>query len=236
MDATYSDVGTRNLRVLDGAVRFQSWMLGQALPYLRGDVIEIGSGIGTYTARAGAHLPEHTITATDIDPVLCGELKERFGESKNISVDQLDITNTSIHEQYGSAFSFNVFEHIKDDERAFRNTHALLKPGGVFVVLVPAHPKLYNRIDEAVGHYRRYTKQELVTKATQAGFVIEDAHYFNVFAIPGWIFQGKFLGKGTVSEGSMRAYDMLVPMFRFIETRIFRRRIGISLVAVLRKQ
>ena len=51
----------------------------------------------------------------------------------------------------------NVLEHIPDDAAAVRRFRQVLPPGGKLVVLVPALPQLFGSIDEAVGHYRRYT-------------------------------------------------------------------------------
>jgi len=38
------------------------------------------------------------------------------------------------------------------------------------MVTVPQHPFLWSRVDEHSFHKRRYTRKELVRKATQAGF------------------------------------------------------------------
>ena len=51
----------------------------------------------------------------------------------------------------------NVLEHIEDDAAAVRRFRSVLPEGGRLVILVPALPALYGSIDEAIGHFRRYT-------------------------------------------------------------------------------
>ena len=51
---------------------------------------------------------------------------------------------------------FNVLEHIKDDKLEIQNALNKLNPGGHLIILVPAHQKIYSKLDKAVGHYKRY--------------------------------------------------------------------------------
>ena len=88
-----------------------------------------------------------------------------------------------------------VFEHIKDDEAAFENSFSLLTQGGKLLLFVPAGPKIYGGLDVDMGHYRRYTKEGLVSKAERAGFKIIDCYYTNFIGYFLWWGRGKFLSQ-----------------------------------------
>ena len=57
--------------------------------------------------------------------------------------------------------AFDVLEHLEDDDACVREVVRVLKPGGTFLVAVPADPKLWSAHDVAVSHVRRYTRSTL---------------------------------------------------------------------------
>jgi SAM-dependent methyltransferase len=80
--------------------------------------------------------------------------------------------------------AFDVLEHIEDDKAAAQGVFEALRPGGTFLVAVPADPKLWSAHDVAVSHVRRYTRPELLDLLTGAGFVIEDVRSWMVLLRP----------------------------------------------------
>lgn len=75
----------------------------------------------------------------------------------------------------------DVLEHIEGDRKAIAEIHRVLKPNGVIISFVPAFMFLWGITDEVSHHFRRYTKNELVSKLQQAHFKIFRASYFNTF-------------------------------------------------------
>jgi SAM-dependent methyltransferase len=57
--------------------------------------------------------------------------------------------------------AFDVLEHIVDDDTAVDEVRRVLRPGGRFLIAVPADPKLWSDHDVAVDHVRRYTRVTL---------------------------------------------------------------------------
>jgi hypothetical protein len=55
----------------------------------------------------------------------------------------------------------DVLEHIHDDQWQISQSASLVRPGGHIVILAPAHPWLFSKFDERVGHLRRYDKNRL---------------------------------------------------------------------------
>src|SRR5207344_2586845 len=68
--------------------------------------------------------------------------------------------------------AFDVLEHIEDDKAAVRGVFEALRPGGTFLIAVPADPALWSAHDEAVGHVRRYTRQTLHDLLAGSGFEV----------------------------------------------------------------
>ena len=82
----------------------------------------------------------------------------------------------------------DVLEHLDSDAFALREVHRVLKPGGLFVLTVPAYPALWTYWDEALGHKRRYRRTRLVEKLHRTGFVVVRRSYFYTYLLPLAIF------------------------------------------------
>ena len=63
----------------------------------------------------------------------------------------------------------DVLEHIEDEDRALREWTRVLKPGGQLLVFVPAHSYLWSEHDVVNHHFRRYSRQGLVSALEHAG-------------------------------------------------------------------
>lgn len=73
--------------------------------------------------------------------------------------------------------SLDVLEHIDRVDAAIRECARILKPGGVLVVSVPAFRWLWGPHDVALMHFRRYTRRELKSALTSAGFRVIRSSY-----------------------------------------------------------
>jgi SAM-dependent methyltransferase len=124
----------------------------------------------------------------------------------------------------------NVLEHIEDDRAALEALRKLLVPGGRIVLVVPALHALYGSIDRAIGHYRRYTSQEIAAVLSAAGLEVEHVSYFNLLGVPGWFLNARILQRRTIPGLQARLNDRLVPLLRL--ERRFRPPLGMSLLAV----
>ena len=80
--------------------------------------------------------------------------------------------------------AYDVLEHIADDATAAKQIFELLRPGGTFLVAVPCDMRLWSAHDEAVGHVRRYSRDELLRLLTGAGFVLDDVRSWMVLLRP----------------------------------------------------
>jgi ubiquinone/menaquinone biosynthesis C-methylase UbiE len=56
----------------------------------------------------------------------------------------------------------DVLEHIDGDVDTAREAWRVLRPGGCVFCIVPENQRLFSRIDEANGHVRRYSRDQLL--------------------------------------------------------------------------
>lgn len=79
---------------------------------------------------------------------------------------------------------FDVLEHIDDDLGTLRHLLAVLEPGGILLLTVPAHPFLFDEMDEIAHHRRRYSRGELGRKLGAAGFRVLRLTHFMAPLVP----------------------------------------------------
>jgi SAM-dependent methyltransferase len=237
--STFSKEGDTNLLSTKKAANFTNWMYDEIKPYLRGNILELGSGIGTYSEKVVKDFNKNIVVLSDIDQEYIKNLQNKFQSYKNVFVKKIDISEPEDFSDFkckiNSVFALNVLEHIYDDVKALNNIYDSLEIGGNLVILVPAHKFLFNCIDKAIGHYRRYSKEEVISKVMQTKFKIEKMFYFNFAAIPGWYINGNILRKQVVSENVISLFNKFIPILKFIERYIIFHRFGISLIVVLTK-
>lgn len=215
--------GLDTLEVIAAADKFNAWMYQTIRPYLKGNVLEIGSGIGNitqYVLQDGLQL-----VASDIREHYCHTLSEKFGTDPHLAgVRKIDIVHPDFDKEYSdllesfdSIFALNIVEHVANDALAIQNCKKLLRKKGNLIILVPAYQWLYNRFDTELEHFRRYTRKTLEKIFVSAGMHIHKTTYFNSVGIAGWWFSGRVLKKKTIPEGQMKLYNTLVPVFRLAD-------------------
>lgn len=226
--------GWETLDVIAQADKFNRWMYETIKPFCQGKVLEIGSGIGNISMYFVKDKFE--ITLTDIRANYCELLKKNFPMVENIL--QLDLTHPQFDSEYkdhlgryDTVFAMNVAEHIENDELALNNCHKLLKSQGKCIILVPAYQSLYNRFDNELEHYRRYTKKTLNELFEKCNFEIIHSQYFNFIGIVGWYISGKLLRNKTIPKNQMSLYNLLVPIFKIVDRCLFNSS-GLSVISV----
>ena len=185
---------------------------------------EFGAGTG---ALAEIWRSEFNINpiCIEIDPALITILRNKGFTTYN----NLNLVNNSLAFIYTS----NVLEHIKNDSRALKEIKKKLRPGGMLAIYVPALPFLYTSMDKKVGHYRRYTRKELIKKVSAAGFSVQESYYNDSLGVLATLIV-KVLGyKNKTGLGSPRSiilYDkVLYPISKILDRIIFKRIVGKNL-------
>jgi SAM-dependent methyltransferase len=233
-----------NLELDAQSHRFTRWLYNEVSAGLKGDVLEIGSGIGTYSEKIindKSHASH--VMLTDIAPSYTEALTKKFSSNNNnnnVSVSKLDLNRKEDYEKIGygkfdSILGLNVLEHVENDEFALQQLYRMLKDEGTMVLLVPCHKFLYNVLDKKAGHFRRYTKKELEYKVSKTQFIIQRIFYFNMLGIVGWYLNGGLAKNPQINGTAYRIFDSLVPVSQHIE-RLVGKRLGLSIICYLRKE
>jgi SAM-dependent methyltransferase len=79
---------------------------------------------------------------------------------------------------------FDVLEHVDDDVALLRWIETVLLPGGFLILTVPAHPFLFDEMDEIAHHRRRYRRRELREKLQAAGLEVIVLSHFMAPLLP----------------------------------------------------
>jgi SAM-dependent methyltransferase len=195
-------------------------------------VLEVGAGIGTFSQRLLATGGVSELLLVEPEPACVAELEHRFAADPRVDVRAETLPDApSLASRAGSfdfALSQNVLEHIADDGAAAAAMARALRPGGRFMALVPAHPRLYGSLDRAYGHERRYTPERLRAIVEAAGLVVERLEHFNALGILGWWARSRTGARG-IGSGSLRAYEALLTIWRPVEERV-ELPVGLSLI------
>jgi len=88
-------------------------------------------------------------------------------------------------------------------------------------------------MDRAIGHRRRYEKEELGEKLRHAGFEVEHIGFQNRLSRLAWRINSKLLGRRSLPSGQSRIFDFFVPLIRALEGN--EAQSGLSIIAIGRK-
>jgi SAM-dependent methyltransferase len=225
-----------DLNLLAGARHLCDWMFDQFEPPKGGRVVEVGAGVGTFSERlleAGAA----DLLLVEPEPASAGELERRFADDDRVRVVRELLPDAPTLREEAATYDLvlcqNVLEHVEDDGEAVAVMAGALRPGGCLSLLVPAHPRLYGRLDVEYGHFRRYTPERLRLLTGQAGLELERLYAFNLLGVPGWWMSNR-RSRGRIGSGALRLFDLVVPAWRRLEAAL-QPHVGLSIVAHARK-
>lgn len=216
-------VGFETLENFASAPAFNRWLYNKIKNEAFGQILEIGCGIGNISAFFLED--QNNISLSDLRPEYCRYIDKKFGGHPHLrGIYELDLSRVDFEEKYGNllesfdtVIALNVIEHLENDLLAIRNAGKLLRNNGKLVVLVPAGQCLYNSLDRALGHYRRYSKTQLNKLLESTGLAINSGRYFNAAAVGGWWFSGNILKDKIISPSKLNLYNQLVPFFRIVD-------------------
>ena len=198
------------LALFEKARNWKAYWLSAIAPFVDGDVLEAGAGIGANIpmlrglrhSRLIALEPDASLSKqiVDADEVLTGTLadvpKERC---------------------FDSILYIDVLEHIEDDRGEMRRSALHLKPGGRIIVLSPAHPFLYTAFDAAIGHFRRYTRETLRATAPPE-LHLRELVYLDSVGVLASLGNRLLLRSSMPTESQILTWDrFLVPLSRAID-------------------
>lgn len=216
----------KDLEAMDFAENYHRWILDLFKPYLGRHIVEVGAGTGSFSQLLLETMPESLSLVEPSEMFLA--LNENLSRSKaSTKIDFFRNIFTQVADeirnlnQPDTLIYINVLEHIEDDAAELSAVNKTLTENGRACIFVPSMPSLLSEFDKKIGHFRRYTKKELIGKCEAAGFKIRIARYFDFLGILPWLVKYRLMRSLTMESGAVQLYDRVaVPFIRPLENLI----------------
>ena len=167
-------------------------------------LLDCGAGTGLFAEEMSACC--RVLVLDDHEEAL-RLLRARFKPEQILALagDQVPLPDASL--EYVTAL--DVLEHTPDDAVVVRGFHRLLKPGGVVAVTVPASMALWSDWDEALHHFRRYSRPRLRALFPAADWELVYVNYTNVLVFPAVWLVRKWRRWFPAKPSAVRAEDTI---------------------------
>jgi len=142
---------------------------------------EIGCGTGFVLSAIHNKFPNLEITGSDI---YIEGLQLAAKRLPQIPLIQMDAGRIPFESYFDLIGSFDVLEHVENDELVLQKINRALRPGGGIIITVPQHMWLWSTLDDQAFHKRRYERKILIEKVKGAGFEICYTTSFVSFLLP----------------------------------------------------
>jgi SAM-dependent methyltransferase len=224
------------LNLFAAAGNWKSYWSRQIRPFLTGDILEVGAGIGSNTQflHPGGRC---RLVCLEPDSELADRLERNLRETK--PAPQCEVvrgtTQSLAPRQFDSIAYIDVLEHIENDREELNTASLLLRPGGSLIVLSPAHQWLFTPFDAALGHFRRYDRS-MLRAISPAGLSLVRMRYLDCAGLLASGANALFLRQSMPSRDQLRFWDrLIIPVSRVLD-RLLAYSMGKSILAVWRKQ
>lgn len=210
-------------------------------PYIGGDVLEVGGGIGETTPVLWT---ERVTSWTAVEPArdLYERLASKYaGFTGSVTgaehVAPLGLCGTiqdlPAEPRFDTVIYVDVLEHIPDDTAEVRHAMARLRPGGRLVTLSPAHGYLMSEFDAEIGHHRRYNRK-MVSALTPPGASLERVAYLDSVGMA-LSLANRLIGRQSLpTKAQIDLWNRWVVPVSRVADRLSFRRLGKSIAAIWR--
>jgi SAM-dependent methyltransferase len=220
------------LNNLTGTPQYLSWVAATVRPHLGDTVLEVGAGIGNIAGRLiGRRM---LYAAVEKDPLYLHALRNRFLRTPHVKVQRLDPAAPAdfeaVEDRFDTALCLNVLEYLDDPDTTIDAFRRVLKPGGNLVVLVPQGVGLFGKVDQTMGHKRRFRRRELEELLVRHGFGVEKVYDLNKSGAPPWWLYSRLAGSRRIHKVILKIFYKTVLLWRLLDPVLPWP--GLSLIAV----
>lgn len=224
------------LELFAAAHNWKSYWSSRILPFIAGDVLEVGAGIGANTAylNRGEH---RSWVCLEPDASLSTLLASNLQTSNHLGECGVVCgTLQSVKERrFDTIMYIDVLEHIANDRDELQQAAALLRGGGHLIVLSPAHQSLFSPFDAAIGHFRRYSRA-MLRDLSAPSLRLDKLWYLDSAGLVLSLVNRLFLRQSLPTKAQLRFWDeYVIPVSRVLDRCLFGS-VGKSLVGIWRRE
>lgn len=214
---------------------WKSYWSEQIRPFISGDVLEVGAGIGSNTPYLASPISRKWV-CLEPDPELIAILSDTLNLSTSPKYEILCGTIGAIGTRlFDTIIYIDVLEHIEDDRAELNAAAGRLRPGGRIVVLAPAHQRLYTAFDAAIGHFRRYDRS-MLQNISPTNLDLVRIRYLDCVGLSASFANLTLLRQSMPTRAQLQFWDKcFVPLSRGLDP-ILRYSLGKSVLAVWSKE
>jgi SAM-dependent methyltransferase len=224
-------VGTE-LELFARAANWKAYLARQLEPFIVGDVLEVGAGMGANTALFLTPAVDRW-TCLEPDGRLASRIDRGFDSRVDVRCGILSDLEENV--TFDVIMYIDVLEHIEDDAGELAAAAARLRPGGHLIVLSPAHPWLFSPFDAAIGHWRRYTRRGL-RGLGPTGCRPVRLRMLDAVGLLASVANKLLLRSAMPTAGQIALWDRgMVPVSRLVDP-LLGHRVGKSVLAVWRRE
>jgi 2-polyprenyl-3-methyl-5-hydroxy-6-metoxy-1,4-benzoquinol methylase len=227
----------QELELFAKATHWKNYIRHQVSPFLGAHVLEVGAGLGGTTRFLCDGTQERWI-CLEPDASLAGKLQDAIdaGEIPPCCESSVGtLTPACANAAVDTVLYIDVLEHIENDAAELRYATRVLRPGGHVVVLSPAHQWLFTPFDEAIGHFRRYTKRTL-SALTPSDATLVQLTYLDSVGLLASLANRLLLRSAEPTHRQIQLWDKgMVRTSRLLDPMLGRR-VGKSVLGVWRKK
>lgn len=223
------------LELFSAVHNWKSYWSGRIRPFVRGDTLEVGAGIGANTPY---------LLREEIGRWVCLEPDAGLSSQLALNLQKAGVrdrceTVCGTVEGLGAArfdtiIYIDVLEHIENDREELVCAANLLRRGGRIVVLSPAHQGLFTPFDAAIGHFRRYDRQ-MLREIGPPGLNLEQIWYLDSFGLLLSAANLLFLRQSMPTKSQLAFWDRcVIPLSRVLDRCLYGV-LGKSIVGIWRR-
>lgn len=227
-------IGKETLEIMGNAQNYNNWLFELVNPWLKGEVAEVGAGMGVFAQKIAA--AGNRVTAMDINPGYLALLQQKMPEVQTFEFDlQAKSIPAKIDGAFDTVIAINVLEHVANLNLALKHIYRMLKPKGKLVILIPAFQFAFGELDINLGHYRRFNKKQMDIHLKQVGLKTVFQRYINFWGLWGWWLNSRILKRKIISSSQIKLFDKVVTPWLLLE-KFMPLPLGLSLVCVAEKK
>lgn len=227
-------VGTE-LELFAAVHNWKSYWSRRIRPFIAGDILEVGAGIGSNTPFLDPGGNGRWI-CLEPDSRLIAQLTENLTPTTGRAHEPVcgTLQSLDVSEKFDTIIYIDVLEHIENDREELEIAASRLRVGGRIIVLSPAHHWLFTPFDAALGHFRRYNRP-MLRRLSPAGLRLEQLIYLDSFGLVLSVSNLLLLRQRMPTKAQLRFWDRcVVPISRVFDRCLFNS-VGKSIVGIWRR-